>query len=117
MFSKDLVEVALFLIKSSGSRVGSLKINLKVFDFTDLALLSLFKRSALGLSRLDKLFHFLEFVGELLLSFFEFFGTLNSVSFVLSSPRSDLSVGFGETALKLSFRFLLFFILFTKKVV
>merc|ERR1712178_148568 len=53
VLSNNLVKVPLLLVESSGSGVGSFKIDLKIFDLTHLSLFGLLKRSAFGLGGFD----------------------------------------------------------------
>merc|ERR1719427_1729232 len=116
-FGQDLVKVALLLVQRGSSLNSSFQFNGQVFDFSSLTGLGLFKRSTFGLSGFNSFFSFLKTGSQLLLGFFEFFSTLDSISFVLSSPLSNLGVSLGQGTLKFSLSFLFFFVLFTEKFI
>merc|ERR1719220_602587 len=107
VLGEDLVEVSLLLVKSSGGGVGPFEGDLEVLDVGEVPELGLLEGSALGLSRLDQLFHLLELLGQLLLGVFELFSPLNSISLVLGPPVGDLGVSLGQSPLELGLGFLL----------
>merc|ERR1719219_2160379 len=117
VLSDNLVEVTLLLVQSGGGRVGSLEVDLQIFELAKLSLLGLLKRSALSLSGLNHLFHLLELLRQLLLGVLELLGSLNSVGLVLGPPRGNLSVGLAQLSLKLGLGLLLLFVLLSEQVV
>merc|ERR1719454_2408566 len=117
VLGEDLVEVPLLLVKSSGGGVGPFEVDLEVLNVREVPELGLLEGSALGLSRLDQLFHLLEFLGQLLLGVFELFSPLNSISLVLGPPVGDLGVSLGQSPLELGLGFLLLFVLLPEEVV
>merc|ERR1719454_1935931 len=117
VLGEDLVEVPLLLVKSSSGGVGPFEVDLEVLDVGEVPELGLLEGSALGLSRLDQLFHLLELLGQLLLGVFELFSPLNSISLVLGPPVGNLGVSLGQSPLELSLGLLLLFVLLPEKVV
>merc|ERR1719454_1675521 len=117
VLGEDLVEVPLLLVKSSGGGVGPFEVDLEVLDVREVPELGLLEGSAFGLSRLDKLFHLLELLGQLLLGVLELFSSLNSISLVLGPPVGNLGVCLGQSPLELSLGLLLLFVLLPEEVV